>query len=195
MTASNPEREAVAAFAARMRHALDAVALARPPVEVWQQATELARAIADVMAPHRVDDPADRIVGSLREYPGRGQNLVPAMRKLVESDTDVEAEVVLDHTHLGSGGAHGGIPPLMFDELLGQLANRGASHVVRTAYLRVDYRSLTPVGTPLRMRGRVVEVTGRKRLLRGSAEAGGRVLAQVEGLFVEERPRLTERAP
>ncbi|GAA1866979.1 PaaI family thioesterase [Pseudonocardia ailaonensis] len=185
---TDPEAAAVVAFAADMRRALDAIAWSRPPVQVWQQAAALARDLARLAEAYPIADPADRVVGRVGGVPGRGQNLVPPMRRLHVSATEVEAEVVLDRTHLGNGGAHGGVAPLMFDELLGNLANLGAARLARTAYLHVDYRAVMPIGVPVRLSGRVARVSGRKRFLVGAASLGEQVFVEVEGLFVELRP-------
>jgi acyl-coenzyme A thioesterase PaaI-like protein len=186
--APDAERAAVLAFAAHMRRALDAAAGARPPVAAWARAAELSRDLAELMTPYRVVE-EERIYGQVREAPGRGQVLVPAIRVLHRDVRSVTAEMVLDATHRGRGyAAHGGVLPLVFDELLGQLANTGGRPPARTAYLHVDYRAVTPVGAPVRLLGCFLQEHGRKRVLRASAHDGEQLLAEAEGLFVELRP-------
>ena len=77
---------------------------------------------------------------------------------------------------------HGGQVTLLFDDLLGGVA--GAVATSRTAYLNVDYRSLTPMGVALRVEGWVERVEDRKIYVRGQLLDGARVCAEAEGLFV-----------
>src|SRR3546814_12710185 len=53
----------------------------------------------------------------------------------------------------GNGAVHGGAIPLLFDEVLGRLANSAGRSPCRTAYLHTDFRSITPVGRQLSVRG------------------------------------------
>ncbi|WP_235735286.1 PaaI family thioesterase [Nocardioides alcanivorans] len=55
----------------------------------------------------------------------------------------------------------------------------------RTAYLKVDYRSLTPVGRTLRARVWVDRIEGRKLFARGTLHDGDRLCAEMDGLFIE----------
>jgi acyl-coenzyme A thioesterase PaaI-like protein len=181
------EREALVAYTDIMRRALDAAAQARPPAKIWRQAAEHARALEELFAPYAGGE-SSRIVGQLRDLPGRGQLLSPAFRVTYRDREQVRAEVTLDHTHLGANGAaHGGVLPLMFDELLGQLSNAGRPRA-RTAYLHVDYRKITPIGVPLQLHGAFVSEEGRKRVLAATAHANGVLVAEARGLFVELRP-------
>jgi acyl-coenzyme A thioesterase PaaI-like protein len=88
----------------------------------------------------------------------------------------------------GNGAVHGGAIPLLFDEVLGRLANTGDRPRARTAYLHVDFRSITPVGAKLDVRGWFVSEAGRKRLLRGELRHGDTLCAEAEGLFVQLKP-------
>jgi acyl-coenzyme A thioesterase PaaI-like protein len=181
------EQAAVNDFALAQRRALDAAVLARPEAEIWARARHHAEAIEELLAPSAVGE-GDRIYGQLRSFPGRAQNLVPAVEIVARNRDEVQAEVVLDELYSGNNGAaHGGVMALVFDELLGQQANTGRSKA-RTAYLHVDYRAITPIGVRLQLRGWFVSEQGRKRLLAGSAYAGERLLVEVEGLFVQLLP-------
>jgi acyl-coenzyme A thioesterase PaaI-like protein len=181
------ELQALVAYAAQMRQTLDAIAQARPPVEVWNEATERARGLAALFAPYAVPENS-RIVGQVRQEPGRGQTFAPPIHVLHRDADRVEAEVVLDQTHLGANGAaHGGVLPLVFDELMGRQANFGRTKA-RTAYMHVDFRKITPIGVPIRLEALVDREEGRKRYLRGTARVGRDVVVEGEGLFVELRP-------
>jgi len=76
----------------------------------------------------------------------------------------------------------------VFDDLLGRLANAGGRRTSRTAYLTVNYRSITPIGRELRLEGRVDRQEGRKRFLTGRLFDGDTLCADAEGLFIELRP-------
>jgi len=85
------------------------------------------------------------------------------------------------------GAAHGGVLALIFDEILGRLANPGRTRS-RTAYLHVNYRNITPIGPELRVEAHVDRVAGRKRYLTGAIYRDGTLTAAAEGLFVELKP-------
>lgn len=181
------EQSAVNDYALAQRRALAAAVRARPHADVWIQARRHAEAIEALLAPSEVAENR-RIYGQLRQFPGRAQNLVPAVEVLERDRDGVRAEVVLDELYLGANGAaHGGVLGLIFDELLGQQANTERSKA-RTAYLHVNYRAITPIGVRLRLRGWFVSEQGRKRVLAGSAHVGDRLVADAEGLFVQLRP-------
>jgi acyl-coenzyme A thioesterase PaaI-like protein len=97
--------------------------------------------------------------------------------------------VVFRRLHLGGGGAaHGGTLPLLFDEVLGRLSNSGDRPTARTAYLKVNYRHITPLNTELDVEGRLERQDGRKRWITGRLAHGDTLLADAEGLFVQLRP-------
>ena len=58
----------------------------------------------------------------------------------------------------------------------------------RTAYLHVNYRSVTPLGRALHAEARLDRLDGRKRFLSASLRDGELICADAEGLFVELRP-------
>jgi len=72
--------------------------------------------------------------------------------------------------------------------VLGQLANAGDRPPSRTAYLHTDYRSITPIGKDLSVRGWFVSEEGRKRVLRAELKDGDTLCAEAEGLFIALRP-------
>jgi acyl-coenzyme A thioesterase PaaI-like protein len=106
------------------------------------------------------------------------------------SDTEhVEGHVTFGRFYLGgNGAAHGGTIPLLFDEVLGRLANTGDRAKSRTAYLNVDYRAITPIGVELEVRARFELEEGRKRFLSGEIVNGATICAEAHGLFVALRP-------
>lgn len=66
--------------------------------------------------------------------------------------------------HVGGNSAvHGGVLPLLFDHMFGMISHAAARPISRTAFLHVDYRRITPIDTPLLVRGRVTRTEGRRR--------------------------------
>lgn len=142
---------------------------------------------SDRLAPLAVPE-RERVYGRRQELPGRGQVTSPQFFADAEDDREVTGRVRFGHYFLGGNmAAHGGTIPLFFDEMLGRLAQSGRTPC-RTAYLRTDYRSITPIGPELTVRGWVVEEVGRKRFLRGTLHHGDVLCAEADALFVELRP-------
>ena len=121
--------------------------------------------------------------------PGRAQLAVPALH-IDELDEDhVAGRVRFGRHFLGSNGVvHGGAIPLVFDDLLGRLSIVGGRSRSRTAFLHVDYRSVSPIDTTLQVTAYVEREEGRKRHLRGALHDGDRLCAEISALFVELKP-------
>jgi acyl-coenzyme A thioesterase PaaI-like protein len=97
----------------------------------------------------------------------------------------VSGRVTFSDFHLGgNAAAHGGALSLMFDEILGWLANSGGRPIARTAYLHIDYRNVTPLHTELVLEGRIDRQEGRKCFASGKLLDGDAVVVDVECLFV-----------
>ena len=65
--------------------------------------------------------------------------------------------------HVGGNNAvHGGMIPLFYDWLFGMVVSARIVPATRTAFLHVDYRSITPIDEPLTAQGRITEIDGRK---------------------------------
>jgi acyl-coenzyme A thioesterase PaaI-like protein len=173
---------------AELRAFLDSVAGARPDshtvAELAGDLESWKARLADFQVGER-----EQVFGHRTDLSGRGQTMSPAL-EVVEGDAQqVTARVTFGRFFLGGGGAvHGGAIPLMFDELLGRLANAGGRSRCRTAYLNVDFRSITPVGAQLDVRGWFASEEGRKRVLRAELYHGETLCAEAEGLFVALRP-------
>lgn len=131
----------------------------------------------------------DRVYGRRTDLDGRGQATSPVLRVIDSGDDHVEARVRFGPYFLGGNmAAHGGTVPLMFDEVLGRLAQSGGRPPSRTAYLHTDFRSITPIGPTLTVRAWVVSHEGRKHLLRATLHHGDILCAECEGLFVTLKP-------
>lgn len=165
----------------------DRVAAANPPVEVWE---ELSDQLAELSAQLATHEAAERLqpAGTRLDLPGRGHPLLLPFMPDELSDEYVSGRVVFRRFHLGgNGAAHGGTVPLLFDEILGRLANAGDRAVSRTAYLTVNFRAITPIGVELQLDATLDREEGRKRWLSGRLRDGQTVVADAEGLFLELR--------
>ncbi len=171
-----------------LRSFLDAFAAANPDTEAVRRLTEELSAWRGHLAATSVSE-RQQIFGHRHDLPGRGQTMSPCW--VVESGDvqQVRGRVRFGRFYLGGNGAvHGGAIPLLFDEVLGQLANSGGRARARTAFLHVDFRSITPIEKTLQVRGWFVREEGRKRLLRAELRNGAVLCAEAEGLFVALKP-------
>lgn len=165
----------------------EALSSTRPPVEVSAEAALRLRAVADLLAPHAVG-PDAALVGRVAGVAGRGHPLVPPLVVDARSAERLDGRVVLRRSWIGTGGAHGGTLPLLFDEAFGALANHGDRPYGRTAFLHVDFRSVTPLDRELRLAAVFDREEGRKRFLRGTLHDGEVLVAEAHALFVVLRP-------
>jgi acyl-coenzyme A thioesterase PaaI-like protein len=131
-----------------------------------------------------VTSPRDRIMRTL--------DTLPEMSLEIGSD-ELTGHVRFTARFEGSGGAaHGGFVAAVFDHILGIVANGDARR--RTASITVDYRSLTPIDTLLRLQAGVERVDGRKLWAAASLFDADRLCAEARGLFVElaESPSMSD---
>ncbi|WP_084611703.1 PaaI family thioesterase [Tomitella biformata] len=106
-------------------------------------------------------------------------------------DRHLVATVEFNDAHLGGPEAvHGGVITLFFDEFLGIFVGLQTDPDTRTAYLKVDYRRVTPANRKLTVTATINSVEGRKTLIRGQLKDGDELLAEAEGLFIRLRPDL-----
>jgi acyl-coenzyme A thioesterase PaaI-like protein len=118
--------------------------------------------------------------GSRRESP-----LLPQFRIERSSPDFVCGRVTFTPFHHGGGGfVHGGAIPLLFDQVLGRLTNGPDRGRARTAYLNVNYRMVTPIGSELQLDANVERVERRKMFVTGRLRHGQDLLADAEGLFI-----------
>jgi hypothetical protein len=119
----------------------------------------------------------------------RAENLIsPPLTGVRVSGGKVLAAVTFSRYHHGSNGAvHGGSIPLLFDDFLGRIVSASGVRA-RTAWLRVDYRRVTPVNQQLQLSGWISQIEGRKYSVRGELRINDLVTAEATSLFVELRP-------
>jgi acyl-coenzyme A thioesterase PaaI-like protein len=180
-----PVPEGWADTVAALRDLLDSFSASAPDADLVADAgkafTELAGRFAAAGAPEE-----ERIAGQAAGLPGRGQALVPLYTAEITGERLV-GRVRFGPYYNGNGAVHGGSIPLVFDEVMGRLSLAGGRAPGRTAYLHVDYRSLTPVGRELQLAAEVTRTEGRKRFVRGTLHDGEVLCCEAEGLFVAPR--------
>jgi acyl-coenzyme A thioesterase PaaI-like protein len=130
-----------------------------------------------------------REYGCRADLPSRGQTMSP-WTVIDHLDGDgLRATVRFGRHFVGHNGAvHGGAVALVFDELLGQASHAARPLIARTAYLHVNYRSITPADRDLQVTARLVSLDGRKRVVAGEIRDGARLCCDAEGLWVELKP-------
>jgi acyl-coenzyme A thioesterase PaaI-like protein len=171
-----------------LRKLQDQLTGSSPPEGVASRIADTISALTRELAGYAVDE-RHQVAGRLVGIPGRGQCMTPAVEITAHSDTHARGHVSFGRFYLGGNGAvHGGAIPLVFDELMGRLANTGGRPPSRTAYLHVNYRNITPTETRLAIETRFASEEGRKRFLTGTIRDGDTICAEAEGLFVALRP-------
>jgi acyl-coenzyme A thioesterase PaaI-like protein len=193
LTEALRDREDPAAFAAfttmidALRDVQDKATGARPTEEVSLRIAGVLSTLASALSEYQVDEHV-QVAGHLAGIPGRGQTMSPVLEVDEFTPDYVRGYLRFGRFYLGGNGAvHGGAIALAFDELMGRLANTGRTPS-RTAYLHVNYRSITPIEKRLMIEARFTSEEGRKRILSGSIRDGGTVCADAEGLFVALLP-------
>jgi acyl-coenzyme A thioesterase PaaI-like protein len=181
------ELKAFPAMIEALRTLQDRMTAADPPQDVAEHVTrtlaELAGQLGEYAVPER-----EQLAGHIGQLPGRGQAMAPVVRIEEHTESSASGHVTFGRFYLGGNGAvHGGAIPLAFDELMGRLANTGRPPS-RTAFLHVNYRSITPIETRLIIEARFDSESGRKRFLSGRIRNGDTICADAGGLFVALRP-------
>ncbi|MET0183073.1 MAG: PaaI family thioesterase [Caulobacterales bacterium] len=187
----HPDKPGGAAFGVMieaLRGFLDKVAAAAPDQATMEELSQDLGKWSQKLSAFAVGE-REQFFAHRMDLPGRGQVMSPRFIVQEGDRNSVRGTVTFGRYYLGGNGAvHGGAIPLLFDEVLGRLANSGARPRSRTAYLHVDFRSITPVGPELTVRGWYEREEGRKRFIRGELRHGDVLCAEAEGLFVELKP-------
>ena len=165
------------------------------PSDVLREVTARLDGLNELLAGHAAPREHDRVDGMRPDLPGRGHPLLPPFVVDEESFGEdgtgaLRGRVTFGRFHLGGGAAvHGGVLPLLFDDVLGRVANQGRPFVARTAYLKVDYRRVTLLDVELFWEATLERMQGRKRFTTGRlTDADGNALVEAEALFVELLP-------
>lgn len=175
-------------FVELFRTLQDKVVSSSPSEELWDDVSGLVEKAIDLLEPWAAPE-WQRPAGMRVDLPGRGNPLLVPFVWEEESDSHIRGRVMFRPFHLGgNGAAHGGTLPLLFDEVLGRLANSTGRAIGRTAYLKVNFRKITPIGITLQVDATVDRVEGRKRWVSARLLDDGNLVADAEGLFVELLP-------
>lgn len=171
-----------------VRELQDLVSGTNPPADVLDRARAAVDEVAAMLRPYRCGE-GELLAGRRYDLPGRGHPLLPAVVYTDSGADFVRCSVRLTQFHLGGNrAAHGGVIPLLFDEVLGHLSNSAGRPIARTAYLHVNYRAITPIDVDLVIEAVVEREEGRKRYLTGRLLRDDVVVSDAEGLFVQLRP-------
>ena len=195
-------REAVAELGEAMRDLASSAIGTEVPVDVLRRVARDARELATVLAeqqrrpgePSSVDDlrrgqrPYNPVVGP-------GNPVAPPMR-IEFVDGAAIGWCTLDWRYEGPFGyAHGGISALLLDQIMGYAA-AAAGHPGVTGRLTVRYRATVPLGEPLRLVARFVDVLGVRSAITSSiclAGAPDDALVEAEGRFLALRSEQATR--
>ena len=177
----------------RVRELVEAVVLTDASAGARAEAAAEIASIADRLRAERRADalllvrhPDGRVESLAQAGSGRLNPQAPPM-EFVEFGEEVVARCTLTAAHGGSPSrAHGSVVATLLDEVLGRaVLEAGASGL--TVSLQVSYRSATPCGVPLEIRGRLTGREDRKSFVSGEVLADGVVTAVGEAVFVSER--------
>ncbi|NMN97918.1 PaaI family thioesterase [Antrihabitans stalactiti] len=176
-------------FVEAMRTLQDLAVSADAPDDVFALAADQAEKLNELLAPYKAAEgkaPAGRAI----ELPGRGSLLMLPWRIEKFDAEGVRSRGVFRRYHLGgNGAAHGGVLPLLFDDLFGMIVHAAGRPISRTAYLHVNYRKVTPLEVPLVIEGAVDHVEGRKTFIKARlTDESGTLLADGDALMVQLLP-------
>jgi len=169
-----------------MRRLQDGFAGASLPPDEAVAMTRRLNELAETFERHKM--PERKAPAGMRfDLPGRGHPMLLPLIIDEWSDDRMRGRVTFTRFHLGgNNAAHGGTVTLLFDEVLGRLANSGDRGISRTAYLHVNYRAITRIGVEHTVEVDLDRIEGRKRWIRGTLrDPDGVVAADADGLFIE----------
>lgn len=166
-------------------HAFAAADLSESQMEIFRDTLSELRSEAE---DRRVPE-TERRYGRSRRHRVGVYATSPEINVDVLDNERFEGTLQIGDYFLGvNGAAHGGIVTFIFDDVLGRLSAGLDRPPSRTAYLKTDFRAITPVNEPLRVRAWMERIEGRKRFLRGEILHGDVVCAEADALFVELLP-------
>ncbi|WP_067472350.1 PaaI family thioesterase [Nocardia amamiensis] len=175
-------------FIEQVRGLMDRVRLASPSDDLAVEAIGLLKQLNDKLDDAIVDEWSTPNWTRF-DLPARGNITLPPFVIDHIDEHGVDARVTFRTYHLGGNtAAHGGQIGIVFDDLLGMAAAVHAGAVTRTASLTVDYRSITPLNTELKVRTWAERREGRKIYVRATLHDGERLCAEANGLFIVLKP-------
>lgn len=169
-----------------MRRLQDLAVSADPDSHTWVDAAARVTELVDLLEPFEAAEgvgPASR----MPSLPGTGSLLMPPYRVSTFEADGVELSLQFSRFHVGGNSAvHGGVLPLLFDSAFGLAIIAARRPISRTGFLHVDYRSITPIDTPLSARAWVRSVEGRKTFVNAELRRpDGTLCAEANGLMIQ----------
>lgn len=173
-----------------MRDLMDLAVSTDGSGDVYARAAAKIREVSAILEPHVEAGEAEGPACRIPDMPGRGSVLAPPWILDTTARDGLGGTVTFSRFHVGGhAAAHGGTIAHLFDELVGWTMYHRELPIGRTAYLKVDYRSVTPIGVPVRFATRVTRVEGRKVFITGElTDDDGVLLAECDALMVTLRP-------
>jgi acyl-coenzyme A thioesterase PaaI-like protein len=201
-TDRDERRAAVAELGDALRRATEASIAEEGPIERLAEAAALADRITHLLSGHprpltRLPATDDLSMGVRYFSPvtGPGSPLAPPLTFGVDGD-DVLVRARFDRRYEGPPGhVHGGVTAMVFDEILGQAANNTGRWGMTVA-LHTDYLRALPLDVELEFRSRVVEISGRKTRVEGTAAVAATpdvIHVNAYAVFVEPRAEAQQR--
>jgi acyl-coenzyme A thioesterase PaaI-like protein len=176
-------------FVTVMRRLQDLAVSTDPDDDTWEDAAERAEQLVKMLDPFQVPEgvaPAGRVPS----MPGMGSLLMPPWQITKFGPDGVTMRGEFSRYYVGGNSAvHGGVLPLVFDWTCGMVVHAAGRPISRTAYLKVDYCNVTPIDTPLVVRGRIDNAEGRKAFISADlTDADRTVLAEAHALMIRLLP-------
>lgn len=167
---------------ASLRTLQDRVAGVRPTPEVQRRVAGQLRELADELGAYESDEHHQLWARGTRRL-GRSQTFVPVMRLLDWDKDRVHGEVRFSRFHLGAYGmAHGGAIALLFDDVLGRLANKARAWAP-TAQLDMRFLRPVPIEVDLDFSARFVAEDDKQRTVVGVISLDSKPYTEANGLW------------
>jgi len=159
------------------------------PDAVITEAADLLDKVSLLLSPFDADE-WQSPSGRRMDLPMRGNILTIPVSTRKTDDGRIRGWARFARFHLGRNGAvHGGSVAMLFDTVLGLTSSvlTGGPYQ-RTAYLKINYRSIVPVEKELQIDAGIDRVDGRKIFVSGRLSDGDTLLTEAEALFVRLKP-------
>jgi len=191
-------------LATAMRRVIDLLVQSDAPEEELRQAAEGMERYSERLAGHPTlpraarnspAPPGPEEVTFMDQSPfcGLTNPLAPPIRLREDDAWALVGDAIYGAAYEGPPGCvHGGHVAAAFDEVLGFVQGMSGQPGF-TGRLTIRFRSPTPLHEPLRFRGEIAKVEGRKIHAFGTLHAGERLCAEAEGLFITPDPAQYER--
>ncbi|GLE58421.1 hypothetical protein NJBCHELONAE_37310 [Mycobacteroides chelonae] len=176
-------------FIDALRTLQDRARAALPPDEVITNLANQLEAMNELLDPYEVSE-WDSPSGRRTDLPLRGNILLVPMTIDSFDNGVLTGTAAFGRYHLGRNGAvHGGCLGLLFDTIIGTGTMLLTDlRKLRTAYLNINYRKVTPIEKELQFDCTLDRVEGRKVYLTSRLLDGDDVLAEADALFVKLNP-------